>query len=38
VGYYSKKAILAKWKELGVDLDVPTGLREPQRPVSPKGQ
>jgi thioredoxin 1 len=38
VGYYSKKAILAKWKDLGVDLDAPAVPREPQRPVSPKGQ
>jgi thioredoxin 1 len=38
VGYYSKNDILAKWKELGVDLDVPAGRREPQGPVSPKGQ
>ena len=38
VGYYSKKDILAKWKELGIDLDVPAGQREPQRPVSPKGR
>ena len=38
VGYYSKKDILAKWKELGIDLDAPAGQREPQRAVSPKGQ
>jgi thioredoxin 1 len=38
VGYYSKKDILAKWKELGIDLDAPAVPREPQRPVSPKGQ
>jgi len=38
VGYYSKKDILAKWKELGIDLDAPAGQREPQRAVSPSGQ
>ncbi len=27
VGYYSKKDILAKWKELGIDLDAPAGQR-----------
>ncbi|MCY2930153.1 MAG: thioredoxin family protein [Planctomycetota bacterium] len=29
VGYYSKKDILAKWKELGVDLDAPPPQRQP---------
>ena len=38
VGYSSKSEILVNWKQLGIDLDVPTGQREPQRPVSPKGQ
>jgi thioredoxin 1 len=28
LGYYSKKDILAKWKELGVDLETPAALRE----------
>ena len=37
-GFFSKEDILAKWKELGVDLDAPAGQREPQRTVSPKGQ
>ncbi len=35
VGYSSKKEILANWKQMGVDLDVPAGQREPQRAVSP---
>ena len=38
VGYSSKEDILANWRQLGVDLDVPAGQREPQRPVSPKGK
>ena len=38
VGYSSKRVILAKWKELGIDLDAPAGQREPQRAVSPSGQ
>ena len=31
LGYYSKKDILAKWKELGVDLEAPAGQREAPR-------
>jgi thioredoxin 1 len=33
VGYYSKNDILAKWKELGIDLGAPTGLREAPKSV-----
>jgi thioredoxin 1 len=36
-GYYSKKDILAKWKELGVDLETPAGQREaPKSTPQPK--
>jgi len=37
VGYYSKNDILAKWKELGVDLEAPAGQREaPKSAPQPK--
>ena len=37
VGYYSKGDILAKWKELGVDLEAPAGQREaPKSAPQPK--
>ena len=37
VGYYSKKDILAKWKELGINLEAPAGQREaPGGAVQPK--
>jgi len=37
VGYYSKKDILAKWKELGVDLETPAERRDaPGGAVQPK--
>jgi len=36
-GYYSKKDILAKWKELGIDLEAPAGQREaPKSAPQPK--
>jgi len=36
-GYYSKKDILAKWKELGVDLEATAGQREaPKSAPRPK--
>jgi thioredoxin 1 len=36
-GYYSKKDILAKWKELGVDLEAPAGQRDaPKSAPQPK--
>ena len=37
VGYYSKNDILAKWKELGVDLEAPAAPREaPKTAPQPK--
>jgi len=37
VGYYSKNDIVAKWKELGIDLDAPAGRREaPKNAPQPK--
>jgi thioredoxin 1 len=37
LGYYSKKDILAKWKELGIDLDAPAAAREaPKSAPQPK--
>jgi thioredoxin 1 len=37
LGYYSKKDILAKWKELGVDLEAPAAPREaPKTAPQPK--
>jgi thioredoxin 1 len=37
LGYYSKKDILAKWKELGVDLEAPAGQRDaPKSAAQPK--
>ncbi|MBE3099948.1 MAG: thioredoxin [Planctomycetes bacterium] len=37
VGYYSKTDILAKWKELGIDLEAPAGQREaPKSAPQPK--
>jgi thioredoxin 1 len=37
LGYYSKKDILAKWKELGIDLEAPAALREaPKSAPQPK--
>jgi len=37
VGYYSKRDILAKWKELGVNLETPAGRREaPNSAALPK--
>jgi thioredoxin 1 len=37
VGYCSKKDILAKWKELGVDLEAPAGQRDaPKSAPQPK--
>jgi thioredoxin 1 len=37
VGYYSKQDILAKWKELGVDLEAPAAPREaPKTAPRPK--
>jgi len=34
LGYYSKKDILAKWKELGVDLEAPAAPREAPKSAS----
>jgi thioredoxin 1 len=37
VGYYSKEDILAKWKELGINLGAPAALREaPKSAAQPK--
>ena len=37
LGYYSKKDILAKWKELGVDLEAPAAPRDaPKSAAQPK--
>jgi thioredoxin 1 len=37
VGYYSKEDILAKWKELGIDLTAPAGQRgTPKSAAQPK--